>query len=327
MKFWAFILALLTSVACISGPAPCLLAQAWPEHAVTLVTSAPQTLPWSGEPTAQYKIFKALEPRLSRELGVPVTLLVKPEGHGVLAANMVASAKPDGYLIGALGPDSTITRVIQGYTPYIWGEFVPVATAWQEIYALVTLKENRAYDLAGLAPMDKQTVRLACATNSIDAGTLLALEAARAVGFSWNLEKVDLLDPHVLLEGRADAIVMPLWNFKVHPQAHKLKVVTVFVNDDNVPCADGLPTSKSQGLNISPPPLMAFYLPNQVNWLVRSQLSAAITNALRQPAVQQSLEAACLKPYLEDLEGVAPVMNLEYKRREDVLKLFLLMEP
>ncbi|MDL2227191.1 hypothetical protein LJB86_06010 [Deltaproteobacteria bacterium OttesenSCG-928-M10] len=319
----AFIMAL------ILGSAHLLSAHEWPERGVTLVTSVPQVLPWSDEPAPQSLILKAIEPRLSRELGVPATLVGKPEGNGVLAANTVADANPDGYLVGALGSDSAIIRVIQGYTPYIWNEFVPVATGWREIYALITLAEAQADDLAGLARAgDRGRFRLGhTGLSPIDAGTLLALEAARTAGFSWTLTKIERLDPGVLLQDQADAIVLPLGQFKLHPQLDKFKVVTVFTSEDDAPCAKGLPTLKSQGLNASSAPLLAFYVPNQVNWRLQARLSAAITNSLRQPAVRQRLEAACLKPYLEDLEGAGSVMNQEYKRWEELLRLFRFVEP
>lgn len=325
MKFLALSALIM---ALVMGQASTLFAQDWPERDVTLVTSVPQVLLWSDEPAPQSLILKAMEPRLSRELGVPVALIGKPEGQGVLAANMVANAKPDGYLVSALGSDSAIIRVIQGYTPYVWNEFIPVATGWREIYALVTPAETQADDLAGLAKVgDRGRIRLAhTGLKPMDASTLLALEAARAAGFSWTMTKVARLDPGILLQDQADAMVLPLGQLQRHPQLSKLKVITVFTNEDDAPCAEGRPTLKSQGLSTLSPPLLAFYVPNQANRRVQARLSAALTNSLRQPAVRRLLESACLKPYLEDPEGVRPVMNQEYKRWEEVLRLFRVAE-
>lgn len=325
----------------------------WPERTLTLVSGLPPTLPWAPEQAnPQALIVESLAPRLSRELGVPVTLVNRSQGHGVLAANLVAGARPDGYLMGALSPDQALIRVIQGYTPYTWDEIAPAATAWRAYPAIVVRADFQAGDLRNLAQMrpaprlahtglaesqlgpgeaESSVVRGSPSGDKLpsgsrpgddpapagilplDSATYLALSAARSAGFTWRLVRVDHLDPALLLEDRADAMVLPLGWLERHPQAGSFKVLTILTHDEDPPCGRGRPTLVSQGLTWpeEEPPL-AFYLPAKVNWRARSRLLTAINNALRQPAVARSVSEACLKLYIEDLDGSAAVMERAY---------------
>lgn len=286
----------------------------WPERGLTLVSSPSTGLPWAPDvPDPQLTIIKELLPRLSRELGVPVSLAEELAGREILSANLVAGARPDGYLLGALEADPVISWEIQGYTPYTRHEFTPVATAWRVVYAIVVPAGNPAADLRALG-RDGQQPRLAhTGLEPVNIDTVMAMEAARAAGFKWTLTKVDRLDPELLLLGQAEALVLPLGRLKLHPRADQFKVLTV-LGDSKAPCAGNWPTLESQSLAVEPNALVSFYLPNKVNWRIRSRLSTALNNALRQPAVIRRLDEACLIPYIEDLEGAVDAADREYAR-------------
>lgn len=254
-------------ILCLLLSFSCPLWAEWPERTLTLVSGLPPNLPWSPQQAnPQAFIVESMVPRLSRELGVPVTLIDRSQGHGVLAANLVAGARPDGYLIGALSPDQALIRVIQGYTPYTWDEIAPAATAWRVYSAIVVRTDFPAEDLLSLVQM-RPAPRLAhtglaeprvgpagakpsagrnsafkdrlpsgarpgdgsgpAAILPLDSSTYLALTAARAAGFAWRPVRVDRLDPAFLLEDRADAMVLPLGWLERHPQAGRFKVLTI----------------------------------------------------------------------------------------------------
>ncbi|MDR3038500.1 MAG: hypothetical protein LBV21_04300 [Candidatus Adiutrix sp.] len=304
----------------------------WPERGLTLVVSVPQTLPWGETPNPQAAILEALGPRLSRELGVPVSLVFHAEGGGVLAANAVALAREDGYTLTALANDPAVNLVIQGYTPYVWGEVAPVATAWRVIHVLVAQNNHPAVNLLSLAEIYKNSkgVRPRLAVSSLEplgSATLLAMEAARQAGFAWELTRVESLDPEVLLAGSAEAMVLPLAYFKTHPHPDAFKVLSILSADTPLGADKSWPNLKSQGLTITTNTFFAFYLPAKVNWRIRNRLSTAINNTLRLKAMSESLIAAGLAPYLEDSEGVGAILNEEYSNQVKLLQSFGLLEP
>ncbi|MDR0882785.1 MAG: hypothetical protein LBP55_09650 [Candidatus Adiutrix sp.] len=297
-----------------------LLAE-WPERAITLVSSLPPTLPWSDQPNEQAAILEDLRASLSDSLGVPVSMLKEPRGEGVLAANLVAEAKPDGYLFGALGADAALARISQGYTPYLRDEIAPVAIAWQTVLGIITRSDFPADDLKALG-LSQTQVRLAhTGLKPVNSATLAALEAARAAGFTWELVEVDRPDPDLLLAGQAEALVLPLGWLKNHPRADQFKVLTILTQEEEPPCGAGRPTLLSQGLTtVESRPLFTFYLPAKVNWRVRTRLSSAINSALRQEAMANRLAELCLRLYIEDIEGAEATIGQEYKGREAALE-------
>jgi tripartite-type tricarboxylate transporter receptor subunit TctC len=307
----------------------------WPENAVTLVSHMPPTLPWDKAANPQEALLRAMVPRLSRELGVPVNYETKEAGGGLMAANAVALSRDDGYVLAALGNDPAVNLVIQGYTPYVWGELVPVATAWRVVNVIVVRSDHPADDIRGLAADLKNRVlsgrsvsppRLARHAGPLDSAVLMALETAREVGFIWALTVVDSHDPAViLLEDKAEALVMPLADFKVHPRRDEFKVVLVMSEDEPLG-AEGWPNLKTQGLKLTVNSFCAFYLPANVSWRVRNRLSAAINNTLKLKAVAEKVVEAGLLPVLEDSEGAGVILNQQYVNQAKLLKPFGFLE-
>src|SRR5262249_32293462 len=94
---------------CVAGVLACGAAQAqtYPSKAITIVCAQP---PGSG-PDTMARLFSAV---MARRLNQPVLVVNQPGAGGVLAANRVAQALPDGYtLLLALGGMHTIAAAMQ----------------------------------------------------------------------------------------------------------------------------------------------------------------------------------------------------------------------
>lgn len=300
-------------------PAARLQAQ-WPQRNLTLVTSLPAVLPWEVR-NPQQALLEALVADLARELGTGVHLDFRPGGFGALAVNRVVLGKSDGYSLGLIGADPAMTRVIQGYTPYEWEEVRPVAAAWREVKALVTPADLSWEDLAQLARLRGQgPPRLAHLTPPPHTGELLALEAASQAGFTWERVIVDRLDPALLLDGRAEAMVVPLGWLATHPRAGELNVALVFSDNDHLPCLQGRPTLIDRGLKLTSNPPAAFYLPAKVN----SGISLTINQALNKVLARNDALIAqnCLEIISTDLEESKQFIDDQYLKQEAVLKLY-----
>jgi tripartite-type tricarboxylate transporter receptor subunit TctC len=140
------------------------------------------------------------------------------------------------------------------------------------------------------------------------------------------LEEFPEIDPDLLLSGQADAVVLPLGEIRAHPEAGRLKVVAVLINEEP-PCAEGCSNLGAERLETGLNPLLAFYLPAKVGWRVRSKLSEALNRSLRRPELRPWMEEACLAPYLEDLDGVNVVLSKEYAAQEALLRATGLLTP
>jgi tripartite-type tricarboxylate transporter receptor subunit TctC len=231
-----------------------------------------------------------------------------------------------------LGNDPAVSLVIQGHTPYIWGEIAPVATAWRVVYVIVVRSGYPYEDIralaAGLKTGGRNTSppRLARLKGPVGLREMMALEAAKQAGFNWELTVVDRLEPAaVLLEGQAEALVMPLADFRVYPRRDEFKVLLVLSEEEPLG-AVGWPNLKNQDLHLTVNSFCAFYLPAKVNWRVRNRLSTAINNTLRLKAVAERVVETGLLPYLVDSEGVGAVLNQEYANQVKLLESFGFLE-
>ena len=144
----------------------------------------------------------------------------------------------------------------------------------------------------------------------------MARETARRAGFVWALTKVDKLDPRYLLDGQAEAMVLPLGWLSSHPQIDKLKVALVFSDDLDLPCVIGRPTLTDKGLSLTADPPVSFYLPANVPTDIRQKLSGALNESLN--ANEELIRSLCLEKIETDFDEVSAFMNDQYRLQENI---------
>ena len=108
MRYGArFLLAALCAAAALLWAVAGARADAYPSKPITIVCAQP---PGSG-PDTMLRLFAAV---MARNMNVPVLVVNQPGAGGVLAANRVAQAPPDGYtLLMVLGGMHTIGAAMQ----------------------------------------------------------------------------------------------------------------------------------------------------------------------------------------------------------------------
>ncbi|ARP81196.1 hypothetical protein CAL12_10320 [Bordetella genomosp. 8] len=113
---------LLAGAACIMGAMAPALAQAYPDHPITLVVGFP---PGGGVDL----VARPLAERLSKQLGQPVIVENRGGAAGNIAMDYVARARPDGYtlMIGNLGMLSANPLLYPNLNFDVAKSFAPVA--------------------------------------------------------------------------------------------------------------------------------------------------------------------------------------------------------
>ncbi len=92
---------------------------AWPERPITII------VPWGagGGTDATGRILAIL---MEKEFGVPVNVVNRTGGSGVIGHSAIATAKPDGYTLGVITVEVTMMHW-QGLTEITYDSYTPIA--------------------------------------------------------------------------------------------------------------------------------------------------------------------------------------------------------
>ena len=105
------------------------IAQAkWPEKPILLM------IPWPPGNDPSTIISNAMVPELQQELGVPVKVINKAGGAGVIATDELAKSAPDGYTFGLLSVGPVVSQVLMGNTPYKAEDLKPLGMLWSSAF-------------------------------------------------------------------------------------------------------------------------------------------------------------------------------------------------
>ena len=95
---------LLATAACLACAAPsATLAQSYPAKPIRMIAEF-------GAGSGGDLVLRAIQGPMGEALGQPVIIENRPGASGVLAADQVSKAPPEGYVIGALTPNGLISR-------------------------------------------------------------------------------------------------------------------------------------------------------------------------------------------------------------------------
>ena len=75
-------------------------------------------------------VTRLLAEGMSKRLGVPVQVINKPGGGGVVGFAEMVRAKPDGYTIGTWTPGPGISQIVAGNTPYKMADYQAGMWVW-----------------------------------------------------------------------------------------------------------------------------------------------------------------------------------------------------
>jgi tripartite-type tricarboxylate transporter receptor subunit TctC len=107
------------AVAALVALAGASVQAAWPERPITLI------VPWAagGGTDATGRILASM---MEQELGVPVSVVNRTGGSGVVGHSAIATAAPDGYTLGVVTVELTMMHW-QGLTELTYQDYTPLA--------------------------------------------------------------------------------------------------------------------------------------------------------------------------------------------------------
>jgi tripartite-type tricarboxylate transporter receptor subunit TctC len=244
-----------------------------------------------------YEVGRLLAEELMTSLGQPVTLVQRPGASGVIAAQSVVKAPPDGYtlLVGHPAEIAINQHLVKdlGYRPE--RDLQPVALA-AEVPLALTVRADAPYnsvaELIKAAKSAKQGLSFASSgagTPSRFAAELLRLRTdARLRHVLYEGAGPALQD---LVEGRVDMYFAGIPAAMPYVKSGKLKLLAVS-SSKRSPALPDVPTIAETGIKGFDVTLwVGIFAPRTTPTVVVSRLNTDISGVLRKPQVKTRLEA------------------------------------
>lgn len=269
-------LATLTAAMAVTLSSGAALA-AYPEKPINVI------VPWGagGDSDLTTRIWADA---VEKELGVPVVVINKPGGGGIVGTSFVARAKKDGYTLINAGLSNMLITPNFSKTPYSFDSFAPILKMTSVPLAVVVAEDSpyTTFDQFVAAAKNKTLTQGSWGASS--SGTIQANIIAEQMGYKVK---------YVHAKGAADSMVSVVGGhidsaasfppaFGPHVKADRARALVMNQKMDAFP---GVPTFAEYGIKGSFEGWSGVFAPAGVPQDVLDKLTAATAKAMKDPKV------------------------------------------
>ena len=201
--------------------APAIAQDKWPSKAIEIIYPYP--------PGNDMDIVtRLLAEGMSRRLGVPVQVINKPGGGGVVGFAEMVKAKPDGYTIGTWTPGPGISQIVAGNTPYKMSDYQSVGGILINDFVLATRGDIPANNLKEFGDWAKKQGKTVIIASYAPAAVPALITARVARKDGWPYKVVAFPNPTAkeLVAGDADISTAGAESVLSYAKAGQVKVVS-----------------------------------------------------------------------------------------------------
>ena len=279
-------------------------------------------IPFSaGGPTDVWTRIVADE--LSKDLGVPISILYKPGAGGVTGTVYITTRKPDGYtLLAATG--SFISAPQFEKVPHydVLKDFTPIAECVTIPMVLLSHTSSNLTSFDAMLKLAKEKPgELTCATAGVGTTAHLVVEVFKMHGVDFT---------HVPMKGGAVSITSLLGKhvnlilaFPSHAIPHvRSGDVRFLATTDKILGYPGVPTFKEKGLPECDifSSWQGFFGPGNLPKPIRDQLANSLQKVIQIPSVVKALENAGFSVEYRGPDELEKKVANDYKDIEKVVK-------
>ncbi|MBW1721847.1 MAG: tripartite tricarboxylate transporter substrate binding protein [Deltaproteobacteria bacterium] len=285
----------------------------WPKKPVQIV------IPWPPANDPSTMVTTAMAPLMAKELGVPVKVINHPGGSGVLGANKVAKARPDGYTVGLISIGPMITQVLRGKTPYKNQDFKPLGLIWSSPFTLACRADAPYKNLKELAEYGKtHDVRLAhWGLGAVP--TLIALNAAKIGGFKFKETAYKKLNPLLVVSGDADVITFSTPGLRDYVDSGKMRLLACML-PNRLPYYPDVPTVKEQGFGEAYSIWFGLFVPAKTPDDRAKRLGEVFFKVMALPEIQKIIQKVGVIPHPIGPEQARKQMDSELANFGAIMK-------
>ncbi|AWY01546.1 transporter [Marinomonas primoryensis] len=263
-------------------------------------------------------LTRVIAEEMSKETGVPATVVNKPGGGGVLGATTVAQSRPDGSVIGSFVVDLVTSQVVGGNAPYAADAFVPVGIFLDYPFVLAT-KSDAPYDnLSELAAYAK--------THDVSLGhfgyqatpTTITFQAAKQLGFEFTSDSAfDALDCSVLANGDAEVINTTTQQILPCLDSKDVKLLTSFTYGRLVTNPE-VPTLNEE-TGISQTLWNGLFVKKGTPQAIIDKIASIAEKALQAPEVVKLQETTGAGVYWTNSKNAQKLVDLDYENAKKLM--------
>jgi tripartite-type tricarboxylate transporter receptor subunit TctC len=175
-------------------------------------------------------VTRLLAEGMSRRLGVPVQVINKPGGGGVVGFAEMVRAKPDGYTIGTWTPGPGISQIVAGNTPYKMADYQAVGGMLINDFVLATRADIPATNLKEFAAWAKKHGKPVVVGSYAPAAVpaLIVAKIARRDGWPYKVVAFGNPSAKELTAGDADMTTTGAEMVSSYHKAGQVKVVSAW---------------------------------------------------------------------------------------------------
>jgi tripartite-type tricarboxylate transporter receptor subunit TctC len=273
-------------------------AEDWPTRPITMINPFA-----AGGPNDV--VARLLAQRMGEILKQPIVLENVGGAGGMVGANRVAKAAPDGYtfLLGTVGTQAQNQTLYKRPVYNSTTDFAPVALMVEAPLVLVARKDLPAKDMKEFVAYAKankgkmqfasagtgSAIHLGCALMNLVTG----LDAVHVPYRGANPAMQDLMS------GRVDYLCDIITTAKPQIDGGTVKPIAILTKTRSPQLPD-VPTAIEQGFDVEAYTWNAFFLPKGTPDTIVQKLNRATREAMKTPAVRDKLEAAGLQLVSDD---------------------------
>lgn len=231
-------------------------------------------------------LARTIVPVMSKQLGVPIAVINRPGGGGVVGTTEAMRAKPDGYsiLFNSVGP--MLTQPLAGNAPYKVGDAEPVGMFNASTFVVIaradapykTIKEFEEYAKKSGKPVVLGHFGPAAVP------TQAVYRMAKQNGWTFRGVTFNPASPAQLKAGDADIVTAPFNTAKSALAAGEVRALVTF-NPTRLTELPDVPTLREAGYNFDVLVWQALFVPKGTPPEVKTRLAAAMQAALKDPSV------------------------------------------
>jgi tripartite-type tricarboxylate transporter receptor subunit TctC len=234
-------LALAATIVFSTALSPAVAQDKWPSKAIEIIYPYPPG-------NDMDVITRLVAEGMSKRLGVPVQVVNKPGGGGVVGFAEMIRAKPDGYTIGTWTPGPGISQIIAGNTPYKIADYQAVGGMLINDFVLATRQDIPASNLKEFGEWAKKSGKPVIVGSYAPAAVPALIVAKIARRDGWPYKVVAFPNPTAkeLVAGDADMTTAGAESVLSFVKAGQAKVVSAWGLTRN-PLYPNVATPKEEG--------------------------------------------------------------------------------